>query len=81
MGAQKAIFKGLGRLVGGTISAFTSGLGGDKQQAAPTPAADTAIGDTKEAMEARRKAIAGLTQTSTLGAGKPTTARSKVLGV
>lgn len=44
-------------------------------------ASDTFAQSQEEELEARRRAISGLTQTSSLGAGSPTTARRQLLGV
>ena len=43
--------------------------------------ADIFAREEKEQLEARRRAMAGLTQTSTLGSGTPQTTRKSVLGV
>ena len=53
----------------------------DVQTVKSESAADKLAREEKESLEARRKAIAGLTQTSPLGAGTPQTARKSVLGV
>lgn len=54
--------------------------GGDAAAPAETPAEELATTETED-LERRRRAIASLTQTSSLGAGTPTTTRRSVLGV
>ena len=67
--------------IGGAAVGFQATKKKKPQGPAPESQADTLAREEKETLEARRKAIAGLTQTSSLGAGTPQTARKSVLGV